>query len=96
MIDAESLPVLPGALDLAQAGIRTGGDWRNREFAGPHVESSADAAREALAYDPQTAGGLLVSLPAERGAVLEATFASAGLFVARIGNVQAGTGVVLQ
>ena len=96
VIDAESLPVLAGALELAQLGVRTGGDRRNREFAGPHVESSADAARAALAYDPQTAGGLLISLPAERGAVLEATFASAGLFLARIGNVQAGSGVVLQ
>ena len=47
--------------------MRTGGDRRNREYAGPHVESAADAALEALAYDPQTAGGLLVSLPAERG-----------------------------
>lgn len=96
VIDAESLPALAGALELAQLGVRTGGDWRNREFAGPHVESSSDPAREALAYDPQTAGGLLVSLPVERGAVLEATFASAGLFVARIGDVQAGSGVVLQ
>ena len=34
----------------------------------------ARAAVEALAYDPQTAGGLLVSLPGERGPSLEATF----------------------
>ncbi len=62
---------------------------------GPHVESDADAALEALAYDPQTAGGLLISLPADRGAVLEATFASRGLIAARIGAVEAGAGVVL-
>jgi len=96
VIDAASLPVLPGALELAKDGVKTGGDRRNREFAGPHVESSADAAREALGYDPQTAGGLLVSLAAERAAVLEATFASEGLFVSRIGHVQAGAGVVLR
>ncbi len=95
-IESSTLPALPGALELADAGVRTGGDRRNREFAGPHVESRADAAREALAYDPQTAGGLLVSLPAERGAVLEATFASEGLFVSRIGDVEAGAGVVLR
>ena len=49
----------PGALELAAAGVRTGGDARNRDFAGPHVES--DGVGEdllALAYDPQTAGGL--------------------------------------
>ncbi len=50
---------------------------------------------EALAYDPQTAGGLLVSLPAERGAVLEASFAASGLALTRIGRVEAGSGVVL-
>ncbi len=96
VIDTESLPVLPGALDLAEAGVRTGGDRRNREFAGPHVESSASPAREALAYDPQTAGGLLVSIPADRGVVLEATFAADGLPLARIGTVEEGAGVVLR
>ena len=48
-----------------------------------------------LAFDPQTAGGLLVSLPRDRGPALEAEFARAGLFLARIGAVEDGTGVVL-
>ena len=76
---AERLPALPGALELAAAGVRTGGDRRNREFAGPHVESTAPPELEALAYDPQTAGGLLSRLPADKRVVLEATFAAAGL-----------------
>jgi selenide,water dikinase len=96
VIETESLPVLPGALELAERGVTTGGDRRNREFAEPHVESSATPAGEALAYDPQTAGGLLVSLPAERGLVLEATMASQGLAFSRIGSVEAGAGVVLR
>ncbi len=96
VIGVEALPLLPSALELAERGVRTGGDHRNRDYAGPHVESEADAALEALAYDPQTAGGLLVSLPADRGAVLEATFASAGVAIARIGSVEAGAGVVLR
>jgi selenide,water dikinase len=96
VVEATALPLLPGALELAEAGVRTGGDRRNREFAGPHVDSHAPAALEALAYDPQTAGGLLISLPAERGAVLEATFGGQGLFVTRIGHVEAGSGVVLR
>jgi selenide,water dikinase len=96
VIESDAVPALPGALELAEAGVRTGGDRRNRDFAGPHVESSAGPAREALAYDPQTAGGLLVSLPADRGAVLEATFAAGGLALARIGAVEEGAGVVLR
>ena len=95
-IRIEDVPALPGALEVAAAGERTGGDRRNREFAGPHV--SLDGAPEdvaAVAYDPQTAGGLLVSLPADRAVTLEAEFAARGLFVRRIGRVEEGTGVVL-
>jgi selenide,water dikinase len=94
-LDAGVLPALPGALEVAEAGIRTGGDRRNREFAEPHVESAASSALEALAYDPQTAGGLLFTLPAERRVVLEAAFAAAGLEVWAVGRVTEGSGVSL-
>jgi selenide,water dikinase len=95
-LEAGSLPALDGALSLAERGLLTGGDRRNRDFAGPHV--SLDGTPEALvnlAYDPQTAGGLLVSLPRERGALLEAAFAARNRFIARIGRVEEGSGVVL-
>jgi selenide,water dikinase len=96
VLEAGALPLLPGAAALAEEGVRTGGDRRNREFASAHVENDATDALEALAYDPQTAGGLLVALPADRGAVLEATFASEGLLLVRIGRVEAGAGVALR
>jgi selenide, water dikinase len=97
VIEAPTLPPLPGALELAAAGIRTGGDPRNRQFAGPHVDSDdVPDAVLALAYDPQTAGGLLVSLPADRSVVLEATFAAENLFLRRVGRVESGAGVALQ
>jgi selenide,water dikinase len=95
-LDAEALPLFPGALECAAAGVRTGGDSRNRDFAGPHVE--ADSVAEdllALAYDPQTSGGLLIALPADKGAVLGAAFADQDLFLARIGRVVEGEGVAL-
>ena len=95
-LEAVALPALSGALELAEDGTRTGGDRRNREFASPHVESIATAAYEALAFDPQTAGGLLVSLPADKGAVLAATFADRGLELHRIGLVRDGSGVALR
>jgi selenide,water dikinase len=94
-LDAAQLPALPGALELAEAGVRTGGDRRNREFAGDHVRSATTAALEALAYDPQTAGGLLVTLPRDKRAVLEATFAGGGLQLHVVGRVEAGSGVSL-
>src|SRR5881275_1941478 len=36
-LEADRLPALDGAREAARAGIRTGGDRRNREFAGPHL-----------------------------------------------------------
>jgi selenide, water dikinase len=98
ILDADALPALPGALEVARKGEVTGGDSRNREFAGGHVDVAEGVAEEviALAWDPQTSGGLLVSLPKERGAVLQATFDAAGLFLACIGAVEEGSGVELR
>ena len=96
ILEAERLPLLPGALEVSAAGIRTGGDIRNRDFAAAHVDSGGVAEElVALAYDPQTSGGLLIALPAEKGAVLEAAFAARGLFLARIGRIEQGGGVAL-
>ncbi len=96
-LQAAAWPVLDGALEVARAGERTGGDRRNRDFAGAHV-STRGVSEELviLGYDPQTAGGLLVSLPAERGAVLEAELAARDLFCRRIGRVEEGVGVVVE
>jgi selenide,water dikinase len=96
-LKASALPALEGALEAARAGVRTGGDPRNRDFAGPHV--SSDGVPDellALGYDAQTAGGLLVTLPAEKALSLETEFGRAGLFLARIGSVDDGAGVVLE
>ncbi len=62
-IDADALPLYPGALAAAEAGTRTGGDARNRLHLDGKVKSEANAALEALAFDPQTSGGLLASVP---------------------------------
>jgi selenide,water dikinase len=95
-LDAAALPLFPGALECASAGVRTGGDSRNRDFAGPHVEAHGIAEDLlALAYDPQTSGGLLIALPADKGAVLGAAFADNDLFLARVGRVVEGEGVAL-
>jgi selenide,water dikinase len=96
-LDAAALPLLPGARDQAAAGVRTGGDARNREFAAAHVD--ADGVPDdllALAYDPQTSGGLLVALPAEKSLSLQAAFQSRKLPAWRIGRVVEGDGVSLR
>jgi len=62
-LDAGRLPAYPGALEAAARGVRTGGDARNRQHLAGHVELSAGEEAQALAFDPQTSGGLLASLP---------------------------------
>ena len=94
VLAAERLPALDGALDAARAGVSTVGTRNNRDFAGLEVGDAAPELVE-LAHDPQTAGGLLVALPREQGMALEAEFARAGLFLARVGAVEAGAGVAL-
>jgi selenide, water dikinase len=96
-LESERFPAIDGALDLARSGVRTSGDPRNREFAGPHLElGDVPEALETLAFDPQTAGGLLVSVPAERGPTLEAEFAARRLALRRVGRVEEGSGVVVE
>jgi selenide,water dikinase len=94
VLDASRLPALDGALDAARAGVTTAGTRNNRTFAQLEVGDVAPELVE-LAHDPQTAGGLLVSLPAEKGMSLEAQFAARGLFLARVGRVEEGAGLQL-
>src|SRR3954467_7196732 len=94
VLEADRLPGLEGALEAARAGVSTAGTRNNREYAAVDVGDVPPELVE-LAYDPQTAGGLLVSLPHDQGMALEAEFAAAGLFLARIGGVTEGAGTGL-
>ena len=97
VLDSAAWPALDGALEVARAGEKTGGDRRNRDFADAHVtaEGVSDELL-ALGWDPQTAGGLLISLPVDKGPALQAELDARGLFVRRIGQVEAGAGVVVR
>ena len=67
IIHVARLPLLPGAREAWLGGTRTGGAERNEEYLRGRVQwgTAADADRAVL-IDPQTSGGLLVAVPAER------------------------------
>ncbi|HEX9260816.1 MAG TPA: AIR synthase-related protein, partial [Acidimicrobiales bacterium] len=90
VVDTAALPTYEGALAAAERGVRTGGDRRNREHAGPHVRATASQAHQAVCFDPQTSGGLLAAVEPDMVADLVATGFTA------IGRVEHGpTGLVL-
>jgi selenide,water dikinase len=78
---ADRLPLYAGSLQAAEAGVRTGGDPRNRAHLEAHVtvDDAVPAAIEALAYDPQTSGGLLAAVdPADAERLVGAGFTVIG------------------
>jgi selenide,water dikinase len=79
VLEADRLLLYPGALEAAAAGVRTGGDPRNRQYLAGHVEGDLDVAIEALVYDPQTSGGLLAAVdPASVDDLAEVGFVPVG------------------
>jgi selenide,water dikinase len=72
-LDPSRIPLLPGALDAVRAGAIPGGLHNNREFVSCAVEAAGepDAALLQLLYDPQTSGGLLISLSEADAVALE-------------------------
>jgi selenide,water dikinase len=66
-VRAADVPLLPGAADAWAAGARTGGAGRNADYLAPLVAwGRTDDVTRALLVDPQTSGGLVVAVPAER------------------------------
>lgn len=63
-IAANAVQFLPGAVRYSEAGAHPGGLRNNRDFAGSCVafDVEVSAAVEALLFDPQTAGGLLIAV----------------------------------
>ena len=63
-ISASAVRFLPGAIEYSQMGAHSGGLHNNRDFVESCVRMSDDIPAEiqALLYDPQTSGGLLLSL----------------------------------
>jgi len=72
IIDSKKLPILKGVKEFSEMGVIPGGLNRNREFIGSICEISQNVAKyySDVVFDPQTSGGLLVSLDSESAKLL--------------------------
>lgn len=89
-IDHTRVRHLPGALQAARDGHQPGGLRNNREFASPWVEIRGllNPEEEALLYDPQTSGGLLIAVQAADAQPLEHALREAGIPASIVGSVR--------
>ena len=91
-VEFESVPFLPGAVDLAYDGVMPGGSVRNLEWGLDLLdEGEHDDVHQLLIADAQTSGGLVFGVdPSETAGVLD-ELAATGHTAARIGATSTGT-----
>ena len=82
--DSRALPILHGAVRLAESGHLTGGCKRNRAYLTDKVaiDPKVPAGLVEVAFDPQTSGGLLISIPERDAAALVARLHDRGVATA--------------
>ncbi|GAB4274054.1 MAG: selenide, water dikinase SelD [Deferrisomatales bacterium] len=88
-----ALPLYPGAVEMYAAGVTTGSNAGNRRVCGGRLRvlASLPKEREELLVDPQTSGGLLLSLPEGEAGRLVADLHRAGVpWAAVVGEVESG------
>jgi selenide,water dikinase len=91
VFDSGALPALDGALDIARAGIETGGAAHNRSHVAAALTLGPDVAPEivVLAHDPQTSGGLLAAIDPSALEAVERDLGRRHVAHWRIGHVEA-------
>jgi len=88
-IEAGRVPLLEGAMECVRQGAVPGGLKANREFAECAVRYEGNVSEEVrtMMFDPQTAGGLLLSVAAAEAQAVMERLGQKGVAAARIGEV---------
>ena len=88
-IELGSVPIFPGARDLAAKGIVSGGTCRGKDALSDvvHVAAGLDEALVDIAYDAETSGGLFIVLAPENAAKLEDELSRRDVPVHKVGEV---------
>ena len=103
-VDVEAVPLHPGVLDLIAQNVYAGGLRSNRDFLLPRLRGTDGTSghideqdpRVLALFDPQTSGGLLISVAADKHAALLSGLRESGVTGWTIGEVTAGSpGVIV-
>jgi selenide,water dikinase len=88
-IDSSVLPLIAGVLDIASQN-RSGGMGTNKEHfaAGMRIQPGVSDDRRDILFDPQTSGGLLISVATEASDQLAGKLKKAGIQATFIGSVR--------
>jgi len=88
-IDFDTLPLFDETLEMYERGVTTGVNAANRSMVGPTTRFDRDLPEwhREVVVDPQTSGGLLVSLAADKASAALAALADAGVAAVEIGTV---------
>ncbi len=85
-IDMDKLPIMDGAVRMYRQGVNTGMNGPNRQLTENYLQfdSGIDRHLKEIAFDPQTSGGLLCSLPADQAQEALTRLHSQGVSSSRI------------
>jgi len=89
-LDSDRVPILDGAMEAASMGLIPAGAHANRKFFGSWITltSTAPLERQDLMFDPQTSGGLVFGIAADRASAFCEALLDAGVgMAAEIGEV---------
>jgi selenide,water dikinase len=86
VLESNALPVLYGAVELAEHGLTKGGCRRNRDYLQDKVAvgESVGAGLVEVAFDPQTSGGLLIAVPSAEAETLVERLHAEGIEAATV------------
>ena len=97
IIDFDAIPFIPGAYDLAEAGLIPGGSRRNLEWGKAMLEvGSRDELDQLMFADAQTSGGLIFGVDSAATADVLSELLATGHTAAHIGTTGEGMGIALR
>ncbi len=90
VLEGKSLPVYPQVREMAAMGLVPEGSYKNRDYYLPRVEQAESVPAEIidLIADPQTSGGLLIAVSAEKSKELLEKLKAAGCGAYAVGRVE--------